>query len=113
MARDRATPAFCEERGTATRLADARDHQRHLLCDAIWLPVVPAAKRFAAVEYDLSLVCEVPRRRSLREDQSRIGHARSRTRRTTGQPHWGDHRQPECQDNRGRWASWLRCREND
>ena len=42
------------------RLADARDHQRDLLCDAIWLPVAPAAKRLAAVEHDLSLVCEVP-----------------------------------------------------
>ena len=46
--------------GPAARLADARDHQRNLLCDAIWLPVAPAAKRLAAVEHDLSLVREVP-----------------------------------------------------
>ena len=60
-------------------MADARDHQRHLLCDAGGLSVAPAAERFAAVEHNLSLVCDVPRRGSLREDQPRHGHARSRT----------------------------------
>jgi transposase len=29
------------------------------LCDAIWLYMAFAAERFAAVEHDLSLVCEV------------------------------------------------------
>ena len=46
-----------------------------------------AAERLAAVEHDLSLVCDVPRRRSLREDQSRAGHARSRTGRPPSQSH--------------------------
>ena len=40
---------------------------------------------FAAVEHDLSLVCDVPRRESLREDQRRAGHARSRTGRPPSQ----------------------------
>ena len=57
---DQASPSIAEYHGPATRLADARDHQRDLLCDAIWLPVAPATERPAAVEHDLSLVCEVP-----------------------------------------------------
>src|ERR1035437_3462500 len=64
MVRDCAPPACCEEYGTAACMADARDHQRHLLCDALWLSVAPAAERFTSMEYDLSLVCDVPRRRA-------------------------------------------------
>ena len=56
------------------------------------MPVAAAAKRSAALEHDLSLVCDVPRRRPLREHQSRTGHARSRTDRTPGQSHRRDHR---------------------
>ena len=50
-----------------------------LLCEAGGLSVASAAEQFAAVEHGLPLVCDVPRRRSLREDQPRPGYARSRT----------------------------------
>ena len=49
--------------GTAPVMADARDRQRHFLRDAGWLPLALAAKRFATVGHDLSLVRQVPRRR--------------------------------------------------
>src|SRR3972149_3520028 len=106
MARDRASPASGEFHRTAADVADARDRQWHFLCDAIWLPVASAAERPVAVEHDLSLVCDVPRRSSLREDQSRLGYARPRTDRTSCQSYGGDHRLPERQDDRSRWAAW-------
>jgi len=62
MVRDRASPTCGEQHRPAACLADARDRQRHLLCDAIWLSLASAAERFATVGYNLSLVCEVPRR---------------------------------------------------
>jgi hypothetical protein len=61
MVRDPASPACGQSYRKAPRLADARDHQRHLLCDEVGLPVAPAAKRFAAMEHGLSVVCDVPR----------------------------------------------------
>ena len=39
-------------------MADARDRQRHFLRDAGWLPLALAAKRFATVGHDLSLVAK-------------------------------------------------------
>jgi len=79
MVRDRASLTDGAWHRTAACVVDARDHQRHILRDAIWLSLASTAERFAAVGYNLSLVCEVPRRRPLREDQSRPGHARPRT----------------------------------
>ena len=58
MARDRAALAEALRDGPAARVADARDHQRHLLCDAGGLSVASAAERLAAVGHDLSLVCQ-------------------------------------------------------
>jgi hypothetical protein len=43
MALDRTSPACCQECGTATRLAKARDCQRNRLRDAISLSASPAA----------------------------------------------------------------------
>src|ERR1035437_10648444 len=71
MARDRTSPACGEGHRTTACLADARDHQRHLLFDAGGLSVAPAAERFSVVEHNLSLVCDVLRRGSLREDKPR------------------------------------------
>jgi hypothetical protein len=49
--------SFAEYHRPATRLADARNHQRDLLCDAVWLLVAPAAAdsllgRLAAMKPD-------------------------------------------------------------
>ena len=49
MARDRAALSEALRDGPAAGLADARDHQRHLLCHAGGLPVAAAAERPAAM----------------------------------------------------------------
>ena len=51
--------------GPAARVADARDRQRHLLCDAGGLRLAAAAERLAAMADDLPLVCRLARRRAL------------------------------------------------
>ena len=56
--------------GSAARLADARDRQRDLLCDAVWLPVAPAAERLAAVETIYRWFAEFRD-----EDRLKINHA--------------------------------------
>ena len=67
-------------------MADARDRQRHFLRDAGWLPLALAAKRFATVGHDLSLVRQVPRTDGLLEkinhslvmaDRERVGREAS------------------------------------
>ena len=47
MARDHAALAEAMRDGPTARVADARDHQRHLLCHAGGLPVAAAAERLA------------------------------------------------------------------
>jgi transposase len=49
VAGNRAAPAEALRDGPAARVADAGDHQRHLLCHAGGLPVAAVAKRLAAV----------------------------------------------------------------
>jgi transposase len=55
VARDRAAVAEALRDRPAARVADARDHQQHLLCHAGGLPVAPAAERLAAMGDDLPL----------------------------------------------------------
>ena len=86
MARDRAALAESPRNGPAARLADARDHQRHLLCHAGGLPVAPAAERLATMGQDLPLVRRVARRRALSTDKPRARDGRSRTGRARRQP---------------------------
>jgi hypothetical protein len=56
VARDRAVLAEALRNGPAVRVADARDHQWHLLFNAGGLPVAAAADRLAAMGDDLPLV---------------------------------------------------------
>jgi len=65
VARDRAALAEALRDGPAARVADARDHQRDILCHAGRLPVAPAAERLAAMGDDLPLVRRLARRRAL------------------------------------------------
>lgn len=53
MVRDPASPTCGQSYRKAPRLADARVHQRHLLCDAVGLALAPA-KRFATLAHGLS-----------------------------------------------------------
>jgi len=49
VARDRAALAKAMRDGPAARVADGRDHQRHLLCHVGGLPMATAAERLAAM----------------------------------------------------------------
>jgi hypothetical protein len=60
VARDRAAPAEALRDGPAAGVADARDHQRHLLCHAGGLPVAPATEGLAAMGDDLPDSQEMP-----------------------------------------------------